>query len=344
MPRGKTLTDYEKGQIEAKKAQGLSNRQIARELHRSEGVIRCYVRNPVAYGTTSHPGRPSSLSDRQKRLILREASNQVTTCSRIKADLKLDVSAETVRRVISKAPFIKWRKMKKAPLLTAKHRKNRLEFAGRTREPTGKRLDFLTQLSSFFFHCQVVFSDEKKFSCDGPDGFRSYWHDLRKAKLRFSRRNFKGGGVMVWAAISSKGRIKLCFVSKKMNGSDYRIVLRRGIVPFWRRNRNQNYIFQQDGAPIHRARATRDWLQRRRIDLLQWPACSPDLNIMENVWGCMVRDIYGGNRTYRNVDELKPAIVAAWHRIDQKLIDNLYLSLDRRMFQLIQRHGAATDY
>jgi hypothetical protein len=65
---------------------------------------------------------------------------------------------------------------------------------------------------------------------------------------------------------------------------------------------------------------------------------------MENVWGCMVHDIYGGKRTYRNVDELKPAIIAAWHRIDQKLIDNLYLSLDRRMFQLIQRRGVTTDY
>ena len=149
---------------------------------------------------------------------------------------------------------------------------------------------------------------------------------------------------MVWTAISSKEGVKLCFVPKKMNGSDYRIVLRRGILLFWRRNRNQNYVFQQDGAPIHRARATRDWLQRRRIDLLPWPAVFPDLNIMENVRGCMVRDVYGGNRTYRNVDELKLTIIAVWHRIDQKLIDNLYFSLDSRIFQQIERCGAATDY
>jgi len=42
----------------------------------------------------------------------------------------------------------------------------------------------------------VLFSDEKKFSLDGPDGLNHYWHDLRKEPLTFSRRNFGGGSVM----------------------------------------------------------------------------------------------------------------------------------------------------
>jgi len=43
----------------------------------------------------------------------------------------------------------------------------------------------------------VIFSDEKKFNLDGPDGCDSYWHDLRKEHLVKPRRNFGGGSVMV---------------------------------------------------------------------------------------------------------------------------------------------------
>ena len=149
---------------------------------------------------------------------------------------------------------------------------------------------------------------------------------------------------MVWASISATGRIKLCFISKKMNGSDYRYMLRREILPFWRRNRQKNLVFQQDGAPIHRARRTISWIQARKIAILEWPACSPDLNIIENVWGFMVHKIYEGNKIYNNVNELKKAIVEAWKKVDQSLLDNLYLSMDTRLFQLTRRAGGPVDY
>ena len=47
------------------------------------------------------------------------------------------------------------------------------------------------------------FSDEKKFNLDGPDGFRYYWHDLRKEPK--SKRVQGGGNVMAWDAFSSLG-------------------------------------------------------------------------------------------------------------------------------------------
>lgn len=99
-----------------------------------------------------------------------------------------------------------------------------------------------------------------------------------------------------------------------------------------------------DNAPIHASGSTRAWLQRHRIDVLSWPANSPDCNIMENVWGAMVRKIYSGNQHYANVKELKKAIVEAWHQVDQNLIDSLYASLNNRMLSLIRNNGGPIDY
>jgi len=67
----------------------------------------------------------------------------------------------------------------------------------------------------------VIFSDEKKFNLDGPDGYNGYWRDLRKEPRYFSKRNFGGGSVMVWAAFTHYGKVGIVFTSSRMNSAEY---------------------------------------------------------------------------------------------------------------------------
>ena len=45
-----------------------------------------------------------------------------------------------------------------------------------------------------------------------------------------------------------------------------------------------NVVFQQDNAPIHTSRSTRQWLRQHDVTLLDWPPKSPDANPIENLW------------------------------------------------------------
>ncbi len=51
----------------------------------------------------------------------------------------------------------------------------------------------------------VIFSDEKKFNLDGPDGFAYYQHDLRKEESYFSKRQNGGGGMIIWGSVPYHG-------------------------------------------------------------------------------------------------------------------------------------------
>ena len=128
MGRGKNLSD-EKGKIMAYKSEGRGNRWISRKIGRSHKVINRFVQNPAIYGTNKSPGRPKLLSDRTKRRILGEISNSTTSVRKLKNELALNVSKDTIHRVIKSSQHLVRQKPKACPVLTDAHKKARLQFA-----------------------------------------------------------------------------------------------------------------------------------------------------------------------------------------------------------------------
>lgn len=190
----------------------------------------------------------------------------------------------------------------------------------------------------------MIFSDEKKFNLDGPDGIFSYWRDLRKEQRYFSSRNFGGGSLMVWGAFSQNGLIQIAFPSTRMNSREYIEVLQGNLLPFLQQNHHDDWVFQQDNASVHKSRVTMAWFNEHHIQILEWPACSPDQNPIENLWGIIVRKVYADNKQYGSVQELKQAVLTAWDGIPISTCHKLTESMPNRLFELIENKGGPTHY
>ncbi len=69
-----------------------------------------------------------------------------------------------------------------------------------------------------------------------------------------------------------------------MNAERYMKVLEQHMLPSrWRLFQGRPYVFQKDNAKPHTAAITTAWLRSRRVRM-NWPACSPDLSPIENIW------------------------------------------------------------
>ena len=55
-------------------------------------------------------------------------------------------------------------------------------------------------------------------------------------------------------------------------------------LPRIRREMGNYFILQQDICSIHVSKLMKEWMAKVNMTTLEWPARSPDLNLIENIW------------------------------------------------------------
>lgn len=129
MPRGKILSEEEKGKIRAYKDDGHTNRWIGRKIGRSHDVINRFLRNPAEYGRAKGRGRKPKLTKRMKRRILRDVSNSTKGTRQIQREFAPNCSHMTVWKAIKESPNLVRQRLRRQPKLTEQHKAARLAFA-----------------------------------------------------------------------------------------------------------------------------------------------------------------------------------------------------------------------
>ena len=149
---------------------------------------------------------------------------------------------------------------------------------------------------------------------------------------------------MIWGAVSYYGTVEVEGVKGTMDARGYCELLEKTLLPAAADVLGENWTLMHDGASVHRANYTKNFLEEKNVKALDWPAKSPDLNVIENVWGQMARRVYAEGRHFESLSELGEAIGEAWDAIDLEYLPSLYKSIPRRLVSVIEKKGATTKY
>jgi transposase len=222
----------------------------------------------------------------------------------------------------------KSKKYKRRPLLKQKHKESRKRFAIH-------HLNLDTNFS------QVIFSDEKKFRWDGPDGWRSYWAgiDEKAPPAEYSKDYGQFHGVMVWVGMSAEGVLHVERMRGKVDAASYADMICGDALPHIHATHGTDFVFQQDNASPHRAQVTVETFREREIKVLEWPSLSPDLNPVENLWSQIVRRVYSDARHYSSDEELWLAVEKAAREIPPQSTRDLIDGMKKRLLKVLELDG-----
>lgn len=224
---------------------------------------------------------------------------------------------------------IKSRRPQKKPFLSKRHRRDRMRFA---------RINNDTPWND------VIFSDEKRFRLR-PDGPARVWRHPNVSLPVQETEKFGGGSIMVWAGMRSDGYLVVQRCSDHMDGREYQKIIESAFDTglFQRPDGRRIPLFQHDNAGPHRSRFVQAFFDINDVQVLNWPAQSPDLNIIEHVWPMISRRL--GNERYTNKDALWASIKDVVEQLSfSNDLRRLYGTMGRRLQAVQKSRGGHTRY
>ena len=275
-------------------------------------------------------GRPRKLTKAAARyIVLKSKSNPTFTARMVitRCGASHLVKIDAVKRILRRSRLYGKIAIKK-PFLTKKHRQSRLRWC---KERAGWNA---------INWGRVIFSDESKIELF-PQREIYVRRNLGKAlspSMINSTRKFSPS-IMIWGAIRNDGKKILYRCPPSVNQLTYKTILNETLPKIY----TTRQLFQHDGAKCHTAESVRVYLEEKQVRVLKnWPAQSPDLSIIEQVWDLLNERVH--RRSPKNLSELWTAISEEWELITAQEIQKLYDSIPQGIASVLKSNGGNTKY
>ncbi|GFW65644.1 transposable element Tcb2 transposase [Trichonephila clavipes] len=320
------IDDFMRGRIIGKIEEGRKITDVAREFDIAHSVASRLWKSFKTTGMCSRRhggGRVRSTTPAEDRYIVLSAKrNRRTTAQQVAnqflAASGKQISRKTVARRLRGGGLYARRSIVCVPL-TRQHRTAHLQWCREHHNWTEQD-----------WAC-VLFSDESRFSLSSDCRRQLIWREsgtaYRPENIQEKDR-YPTCSIMVWAGIMINGRTRLHVVANgTMTGQRYIDEVLLPHVRLFRGADGDKFFFMEDNATCHRTLAVQDCLDSEGIQRLVWPARSPYLNPIENVWDALGRQVAGRNYPPTNKNTLIRALTEEWDKLPQQLLDNVVQSM-----------------
>ncbi|GFV87453.1 transposable element Tcb1 transposase [Trichonephila clavipes] len=307
--------DFMRGRIIGKIEEGRKITDVAREFDIAHSIVSRPWKSFKTTGMCSRRhggGRVRSTTPAEDRYIVLSAKRNRRTTAQQVANHFLAASGKQIRRKTVARRLRGGGLYARRPVvgvpLTRQHRTARLQWCREHHNWTEQD-----------WAC-ILFSDESRFSQSSDCRRQLIWREsgtaYRPENIQEKDR-YPTCSIMVWAGIMINGRTRLHVVANgTMTGQRY----------------------------IDEVLLPHDCLDSEGIQRLVWPARSPDLNPIENVWDAMGRQVDGRNYRPTNKNTLIRALTEEWDKLPQQLLDNVVQSMVRPVEYCITLHGGHIPY